>query len=408
MRSNFYKTAMVIVAMATTQVKATDLVVAPGGAGGAYASIGAAIAAASPNDRIIVYPGGAAYSEGTITITKSLQILSANEGAYYSVDGNINVTPATAGVSVTIIGMRLYTGGIQSTIAAPVGARCTVNLIYDTLAQGEISFDHNNYDLTVSSSIVQGGLTFRYGKALGNILYSVLNVNTDASVNNPNDTVLIIGNKIYGYYSSNVGGITWASTSQFFSIQNNLVYITYPSNNNNYGIHVGTSKASVAGTNTVTNNTVYKFYSIYYGIIIQTNANSNTVVQNNLQVGPNYSYAMYISGGTFSIHYNYLNSVSITGFTNDGTNVAITNTTLNTDGLNTNVLSNTINGGNPDSAYVDLNLTRNDAGCYGGSFSLNNFFPITSNDWARVMLVTAPRRVMVNGTINVKAIGFDK
>jgi hypothetical protein len=71
-------------------------------------------------------------------------------------------------------------------------------------------------------------------------------------------------------------------------------------------------------------------------------------------------------------------------------------------------LSNCINGGTVDSAYADIDLTRNDAGCYGGSYTLDNFFPITANDWARVILVTAPRRVLVNGTINVKAIGFDK
>ncbi|QLH45637.1 MAG: hypothetical protein HWD58_08485 [Bacteroidota bacterium] len=66
------------------QVKAADLVVAPGGTGGTYASLNTAIAAASAGDRIIVYPqaNGASYSETAITITKSLQILSANEGAF--------------------------------------------------------------------------------------------------------------------------------------------------------------------------------------------------------------------------------------------------------------------------------------------------------------------------------------
>lgn len=121
---------------------ATDLVVAAGGSGGAYASIGAAITAANPGDRIIVYPqaGGSSFLEGTLTITKSLQILSANEGAYYAVDGQINITPATAGCSITIIGMKLFTGNITATAAAPVGARCVVNILNDSLAQGGIGF----------------------------------------------------------------------------------------------------------------------------------------------------------------------------------------------------------------------------------------------------------------------------
>lgn len=395
------------------QVKATDLVVAAGGSGGAYASIGAAIAAANAGDRIIVYPqtGGASYSEGTLTITKSLQILSANEGAYYAVDGQINITPATAGMAVSIIGMKLFTGGISATAAAPVGARCTINLLNDSLAQGSINFSQNNYNLTVASCHIQSNLAFRFGKILGNVIANgYIDVSTDASVNNPNDTVLIIGNKINFYYGSYyLGGITWASTSQYYSIQNNFITLPYPANNVDIGIYATTSKASSAGRNEITNNTVFKSAGyIYYGYSITQNALGYTEIQNNLQLGNIWSGGIAVSGGTFSVHYNMTNTASFSGFTNDGTNIAQTNTVLNSDGLNTNALSNTINGGNPDSAYVDINLTRNDVGCYGGSYTFQNFFPITSNDWARVMLVTAPRRVMVNGTISVKAVGFDK
>lgn len=390
---------------------ATDLVVNTGGAGGTYASLNAAIAAASPGDRIIVYPSlnGASYMEGTISITKSLQILSANEGAFYTIDGNINVTPASAGMSLTIIGMKLLTGGIQSTAVAPTGARCVVNLLNDSIMTGGISFNHDNYNLTLASSHVDNGVTFRFGKILGNNMNGSVSVNTDASVNNPTDTVMVIGNKINYYTSGNAGGINWSSTSQFFSFQNNLITLSYPGNAVNFGIYVSNSKNSNTGTNTILNNTVRKTtYSIYHGYTIGTAANSITEFQNNLLMAPLYQYAFAFSGGSFNAHYNYASSFNWTGITNDGTNQAATNTTLNADGLNTNLLSNTINGGTPDSAYADINLTRNDVGCYGGSYTMDNFFPISPSDWARVILVTAPRRVMVNGAINVKATGFDK
>ncbi len=395
----------------SNQLMATDLVVAAGGAGGAYATLSGAIAAANSNDRIIVYPqaNGASYSENTLTITKSLQILSANEGAFYSVDGNINVAPSSAGISVTIIGMRLLTGGIQSTIASPLGARSTINILNDSLVSGAVTFNHDNYNLTCASNYIGSGVVFRFGKILGNKIDANVLVNTDASVNNPTDTVQIIGNKINFYSASNTGAITWTSTSQFFSIQNNYMNLSYPGNSVNFGVYVSTSKASLAGTNTITNNTVYKLYTIYYGYTVGTNATSQTEIMNNLFVGGLYQYALATSGGNFSIHYNYSSVANaFTGFTNDGTNITATNTTLNSEGLNTNALSNTINGGTTDSAYVDLNLTRNDVGCYGGSISLDNFFPISASDRARVILVTAPRRILVNATINVKAIGFDK
>lgn len=393
--------------------RATDLVVAAGGAGGAYASLNAAIAAASAGDRIIVYPqsNGAAYSETAITLTKSLQILSANEGAFYSIDApSITIAPTTAGSTITIIGMRLLTGSIASSIAAPTGARCNVNILNDSLVQGGLNLNHDNYNLTAAANYLNTGLTFRFGKIIGNYMNSSIACNTDASVNNPNDTVMIIGNRVHYYSSANNGGIHWNNSSQFFAIQNNFVRLDYPSNNVNFGIYTATAKNSTAGVNTVINNTVLKqTYSIYYGINLNTPAAATTEVLNNIVHAPIYWAGLALGTGNYSVHYNYVNGASFSGFTNDGTNLALLNTTINAaTGAITTPLSNCINGGTVDSAYADIDLTRNDAGCYGGSYTLDNFFPITANDWARVILVTAPRRVLVNGTINVKAIGFDK
>ncbi len=393
------------------QAMATDLVVALGGTGGAYPSIGAAIAAASPNDRIIVYPqpNGAAYSEGALTITKSLQILSANEGGFYTVDGGISIAPSTAAISVTIIGMKMITGGIQTTINSPAGARSTINILNDSIISGSLLINNDNYNVTAASSYVGAGITIRYGKLLGNYVYGGIAVNSDGSVNNPTDTVMIIGNKVNLYTGGNYAAIGWASSSQYFSIQNNYILLSYGGNNIHYGILVTASKASLGGTNTILNNTVHKpSGTIYTAYSISTTAPSMTEFQNNLMVSALYNYAFAFSGGSFNAHYNYATTFNWTGVTNDGTNQTATNTVLNAEGLNTNALSNTVNGGTTDSAYVDLNLTRNDVGCYGGSYSLDNFFPISASDWARVILVTAPRRIMVNGTINVKAIGFDK
>lgn len=389
---------------------AADLLVVAGGAGGAYASISAALTAASAGDRIIVTPqaNGAAFVEPTITITKSIQILSATEGAYFTVDGTINVTPATAAISVTIEGMRLLTGGIQSTIASPTGTRSNINLVHDSLAAGAVTFNHDNYNLLCAGSYLTNGVTMRFGKVLGNVLQNQIVVNTDASTNNANDTVMIIGNKITMNSSANTGAISWASTSQFFNIQNNFIYLTF-TGSANYGIWSSTGKASTSGGNVVNNNTIYKpTGAITYGIPLATGANSYTDVQNNLLVATLSQYAYYFAGGNFNTHYNYATNFNWNGVTNDGTNTSATNTTLNTEGVITNALSNAINGGSPDAAFDDINATRNDAGCYGGSFTISNFLPISTSDWARVILVNAPRRVLVNGTININATGFDK
>ncbi len=403
------------------KLNATDLIVSSGGAGGAYPTINAAVSAANSGDRIIVYPisTGAAYSEGTITLTKSIQILSANEGAYFTVDANVNITPAAAGMSVSIMEMKLVTGSIQTVVNAPAGNRCVVNVINDSIINGGVFFDANNYNVTVANSYTGNSVYVNFGRVLGNVINTTISaavygihVSTDAIAST--DSILIIGNKITVINTSpSMSGIYWGSTSQYFQILNNFIYFPYPYYYG-YGINVITSKNSNAGTNLIVNNTIQKLstsYYMYYGIACATAASAYTEIQNNLVSSPivNYQY-VYCNGGTFSVHYNLITSLAISGFTNDGTNIVLTNTTLDANGKITTTVpaSNAINAGNPDSAFVDINLTRNDVGAYGGSFTLDNYFPNGANDWARVFYMVAPRRVLVNGTINVRADGYDK
>jgi hypothetical protein len=208
-------------------IYAADLLVVSGGAGGAYASLNAAIAAAAPGDRIIVTPHAGAFTEGTITLNKSLQILSSVEGGQYTIDGNINITPASAGINLTIVGMKLITGSIQSTIASPTGARSSIQILHDSIITGNVSIDHNNYNVTCAASHIQGGVTIRFGKVLGNVVNNQIIVNTDGSVNNPTDTVLIIGNRVTMNSSGNIGAISWQSTSQFFCYSEQLHFAAF-------------------------------------------------------------------------------------------------------------------------------------------------------------------------------------
>jgi hypothetical protein len=281
-----------------------------------------------------------------------------------------------------------------------------------------VTFNNSNYNVTVANSVINGAVTLQFGRVIGNVITASNNVgsitiNTDASVSNPTDTLMIIGNKIQQFSSgSGASGVYWNSTSQYFNISNNFITLTYGSNYVNIGVYVLASKTGT-GTNIIDNNTIQKVSSTYvaYGIYSVGNATSNTEIQNNLILALTYSGTITTSSGNQSVHYN-LGTIGTsgywTGFTNDGTNAALLNTTIDANGKITNLASNAINGGTPDSAYVDINLTRNDCGAYGGSFTLDNFFPQSSNDWSRVFFVQAPRRVMVNGTINVRADGYDK
>jgi hypothetical protein len=65
-----------------------------------------------------------------------------------------------------------------------------------------------------------------------------------------------------------------------------------------------------------------------------------------------------------------------------------------------------IDAGDPDPRYLDLDLTRNDLGCYGGSNSRANF--TTPMGSAVVGFMQAPRVVAQGDAVNINAIGFDR
>jgi hypothetical protein len=119
--------------------------------------------------------------------------------------------------------------------------------------------------------------------------------------------------------------------------------------------------------------------------------------------------------GNMIVGYNYYSSLSglftsprtanhamyTTGIINAGAGVSSTTGALNSGHAG-------INGGHPNNKYADLDLSRNDAGCYGGSYSHNNFFPIQTGS-ARVLFVEPSNTTFLQGqTLNLKAVGIDR
>ncbi|HQF29354.1 MAG TPA: hypothetical protein PLD36_12120, partial [Bacteroidia bacterium] len=66
-----------------------------------------------------------------------------------------------------------------------------------------------------------------------------------------------------------------------------------------------------------------------------------------------------------------------------------------------------INGGNPAAPFYDLDLTAGDAGAYGGSYTLDNYFPLFAGS-SRVYLNTYPFNVRLGNTLNIKGNSFDR
>lgn len=116
-------------------------------------------------------------------------------------------------------------------------------------------------------------------------------------------------------------------------------------------------------------------------------------------------------GGQANCYYNHVSSGYTTAIGGAWTfeDLNLINQTIEIDeedGSFTNA-PNAIDGGNPAPLFFDLDLTQNDAGCYGGSFTQDNFFPLHTGA-ARVYNVVYPFNVRVGNTMNVKAFSFDR
>ena len=82
-------------------------------------------------------------------------------------------------------------------------------------------------------------------------------------------------------------------------------------------------------------------------------------------------------------------------------NMNFDNTAYTVTGMNANA-------GNPALIYTDLDLTRNDAGHYGGSNSWENYWPADGGGMPQVNYLVTPRAILNSSTLNVKGSGYSK
>lgn len=414
-----YKLSMIaayIVAV-TNFSNANDLVVVSGGVLPQYSTITAAIAAASNGDRILVTPG-IQYNEAAININKSVQILSNTEGQQFQVSANITVTPPIASSNIIIQGMDLLVGNIIGA-AVPGAVRSKFTMVGSKIRNGYVDFYSNAYwELNMMQDSMIGlnpYIYLRFGKIIGNYINggtgSTHNIYILSESVAAADTVYVVGNRLeMSTTGSGQVGLYWANTTNFFYIANN-----YIKNNAyaQYSMYITGSNSNQTGGNTLINNTFYNTSAGYQTINFYS-VSSFTFVYNNLVMnGGNGAYGFYMAGNqtNYVFSYNHFqlgNSNAMYGIVNDGTNVVGSNTTFD---INTGIaLTGTaVNGGYPNDGYADHDLTRNDAGCGGGSLRITNFHPMNNlTNGARVTYVTAPRRVLMGNNVSLKADSFDK
>lgn len=384
---------VLICIMSIGKIKSADLYVRDLGAGGAYATISAAISAANDGDRIIIKPktGNVPYLEN-VTINKSLTFVSETNFSKYYVQGTIYIIPATGRV-VNIHNMYAFQSSIATTLTTITGGRCTINIINCTV-DTVIDMDNTkNVTANVYGSTFTG-LYFLHGKIIGNDGGSILLYN-DASPY-ANSDVYISGNKVFQ--------ITSDTASYPINIMNNDISTT---SSNPLII----SNLKTGSTNTIQNNRISAGSYHTLSVIVSSTSTGNIIITNNIlnsTSGSANKINVNTAAPTVIANYN----LSSTTFSTTGVDIQsnnISNASYNLDLTNLTSSGAIVNAGVPDEEYQDLDLTRNDIGPLGGSNSWANYWPSNAGNKPRVMFLNTPRRVYLGTTsIQAEATGISK
>ncbi len=408
------RTLLLIAAFSALQAFSVDRIVEEFGVPPAYPNIASAIATADDGDRIIIKnrAGDIPWIE-TINVDRSLEFLSFQDNGFFIVQGNWTITVATGRV-VRIIGMRNTAGNIAFSGSGSV-ASTLVSVIDCQFVVGSIQLGTDLIKTTVVGSEFQAGtVRINYGSVIGCRIESTSAL--DLIQMSPNsavfqgDTASIVGNQLVST-ASNMAGIFSDNRAQVVHIRNNFVQ--------HRSIGIRCSGGNAQGiVNQVWNNTVLATggsspTAIYMN---STTSGSSWEVMNNVLTfnGGTNNRGIWNGGslsGQTNVYFNVIESsmattISATGFTFVGNNITDLAVDIEADGT-LPPGSPGINGGNPAPPFFDLDLSPGDAGAYGGSYTLDNFFPLHTGA-ARVYMAAHPYNIRQGATLRVKANAWDR
>ena len=410
--------------LSSTLISATNLLVKEYGVNNTYPTIQAAIDAASHGDSIIVYdkPSGMHWQEN-IVVDKVVHIVNA-DGLRQNLDGDIKVEPIPGDVH-TFIGVDLLSGHKFYTEYSidSLTERCTINIIDCSADQVDMN-DDGLFVRMISNSIKD--IYFKHGLMIDNVgeFFYVT-----AESYNLNDSLLIIGNRNYqGEINTN------ASLRIFNNLFADRVAGTQQSGcggYNNYhpqNINENTTALTITHANSmftrknfIANNTFTlhtehwsggcyygDWNQIHYGTGLEIEYYSNYSIYNNVFYNQNQSLivksieSIGSSSGTPFVSHNYLDS--------NCNSIAIP---LNNEYQHESDISidsygkcsgDCVDGGIYLGQYNDIDGTRNDAGTYGGSYSIDNYLQ-ESEGKARVYHIDMTNFISSPNNISIKGGG---
>ena len=416
----------------TASMFAGNLLVKEYGVNGTYSTIQDAINAAQDGDTIIVFnkPSGQYWLEDLV-ISKEVFLENSDANQRFNLlDGDIRIDPQD-GKKMFFLGIDLMSGHkmYSNGGASDPANRCEINIMDCTM--GEAEFADNNLHMRILDSDIST-VSFRYGIMAGCVGSNLTVSKGDAA--SATDSLVIVGNKNYSgtidtYCSLRIlnnmfyqaGGDNTASTSHYNGCNSNV----YASEGYTNCLTISDANFNPMYSNIIANNTFYIKENLnqycynnncnYYkcntysnrSIALSVKYSDNLYLYNNIvdaEGSGNKSFENNGGSGTPFVSHNYIesgvNNISIpTNNEFNGQGVS-----LSTDG-NGKARGAPVDGGIYLGQYNDIDLTRNDAGTYGGPYSIDNYHAITANPSggkASVHFIEIPHFLTQPGTIELK------
>lgn len=406
---------LAVFAFCSITLRAADIVVDFAG-GGSYTDIQSAINAAAPGDRILVFPGS--YNGFTIN-NGSIQILSAIAGQRYQVSSDVRIGAITGPVHLSnaeFLANANFTSIADCT--SPQTTRITDSKFFGP-GVGFVDFRNHIVHVQNDTFDVYGSVYIRHGSITGCYFSGggIAAAYTTSTAPDFTDTVRIIGNRWEA-----AGGYPIYCYNQHANVyvEGNFIKASYISNIFAFFLLYD----NPATGNTIINNTIYCNNGAQYGPIFAIynsppsyNPGKTNIRNNVISITPAWTaglkqiHTIYGSGAPAGMQISYnvfsddVSSVLGPGYTDDGTNSF--NSAVSVDPATGNLNSAVgVDAGDPNPAFYDLDKTRNDAGCFGGSYSQANFNQ--PDNGSRVLMLTAPRVVLGGNNVTIKGDGLAK
>ncbi|HRT54585.1 MAG TPA: hypothetical protein P5291_10915, partial [Flavobacteriales bacterium] len=352
--------------------------------------------AAVNGDRLLITPD--IYEESGILISKQVELVSAVRGVRYTITRPVTVQ-AAYGRTVSIQGADVH----ATLNSSPIGTGstgCAINLI--DCAFDHIDLAYSGIFLTAFRCTVRGQLGFSQGDIAGCAILG------HPDLVQPQHSPFLYMGQTTAEASRAIGNIIGSTTwegSQCMVLLDAHAPLLFANNLVHWTRNLPSASAVTLVGNTVDgittagmelrNNTIMRTNGTTQPWLVEGVPDSfpfTAMLTNNLVVG---GAAFTVPTGTANLFSDTFNTLTMDFASYNA------NTGQPLPG------SLAMDAGDPDVAHLDLDLSRNDAGCWGGSFSHANFQPAPDSG-ALVGLVTAPRRFGQLTPMSFTATGSDR